>query len=138
MTTREYLGKIKYLDKKIQNKLAEISKLKMMACSVSLATDNDRVQKSSDKDKIGNFVAKIIQYEEDCEKLTEKRAHIVNQIETIEGADIYDVLAKRYILHKPEAEIAVDMYMSERNVRRLLSSGHFQFEKKYGNEYLSL
>lgn len=136
MDTKQYLNQIERLDKQIQNKLAEIYQLKTMACSVTMANESDRVQKTSEKDKIGLFVARIVQAETECDEMSERRAYIVRQIESIEGTEMYDVLAKKYILKKTEQDIADEMDRTERHVRRILAEAHEKFEEKYGSEYL--
>ena len=137
MTTKEYLGQIGRLNKQIQNKLTEIYQLKTMACSVTMANENDRVQTSSDKDKIGMFVTRIVQAEKECDELIDRRVYIVAQIDKIEDAEMYDVLAQKYILQKTESEIAEEKDRTERHIRRILSAARRTFERKYGHEYLS-
>ena len=138
MTTKEYLGQIGRLNKQIQNKLAEIYQLKTMACSVTMANENDRVQTSSDKDKIGMFVTRIVQAEKECDELIDRRVYIVAQIDKIEDAEMYDVLAQKYILQKTESEIAEEKDRTERHIRRILSAARDMFERKYGHEYLNV
>lgn len=136
MTTKEYLGQVGRLNKQIQNKLAEIYQLKTMACSVTMANENDRVQTSSDKDKIGMFVTRIIQAEKECDELIDRRVYIVAQIDKMEDLEIYDVLTQKYVLQKTESEIAMEKDRTERHIRRVLSEARQKFERKYGYEYL--
>lgn len=138
MTTKEYLGQIGRLNKQIQNKLADIYQLRSMACSVTMANENDRVQTSSDKDKIGMFVTRIVQAEKECDELIDRRVYIVAQIDKIEDAEMYDVLAQKYILQKTEYEIAEEKDRTERHIRRILSAARDRFERKYGHEYLNV
>ena len=56
MNTKTYLNQISRLDKMIQNKLSEIYRLKTIACSVTVSTDKEAVDVSSDKDKLGSTV----------------------------------------------------------------------------------
>lgn len=63
MNTKTYLNQISRLDKMIQNKLSEIYRLKTIACSVTVSTDKEAVDVSSDKDKLGSTVTKIVDLE---------------------------------------------------------------------------
>ena len=136
MDTKQYLGQIERFYKQIQNKLAEIEQLKNMACSVTMANENDRVQTSAEKEKIGMFVARIVQAEKECNDLIEKRTYIVKQIENMEDVDVYNILSQKYILQETEIQIAEESDRTERHIRRLLSTARQKFEEKYGSEYL--
>lgn len=135
MTTKNYLGQIERFEKMVQNKLSEINQLKTMACSVTVPAGNERVQTSSDKDKVGTIVSRIADLEKEVDSMIEKRCMIVKQIESIEDTDIYDVLAKRYILKKDLKVIAVEKGVSFRHMGRVHFDALKMFEKKYGSEY---
>ena len=96
MVTKQYLWQIERLDKMIQNKLSEIYQLKTMACSVTVSNDGERVQTSSDKDRLGSTVAKIVDLEKETDRLVDrfidKRNHIIEQIDGIEDMNMYHVL----------------------------------------------
>ena len=77
MGTKQYLGQIERLDMMIQNKLSEIYQLKTMACSVTVSNSEDRIQKTSDKDKLGSTVAKIVDLEKETDELVEQ---IINKV----------------------------------------------------------
>lgn len=136
MTTKTYLGQIERFEKMIQNKLTEINQLKVMACNVTVPTSNERVQTSSDKDKVGTLVSRIADLEKEVDSMIEKRGMIVSQIDNIEDTDVYDVLAKRYILKKDLKVIAVEKGVSFRHMGRIHFDALKMFEKKYGFRYL--
>ena len=96
MNTKTYLNQISRLDKMIQNKLSEIYRLKAIACSVTVSTDKEAVDVSSDKDKLGSTVTKIVDLEKDTDRLVDefmrKRNHIIGQIDSMENTDYYFVL----------------------------------------------
>lgn len=96
MNTKTYLNQISRLDKMIQNKLSEIYRLKTIACSVTVPTDKEAVDVSSDKDKLGSTVTKIVDLEKDTDRLVDefmrKRNHIIGQIDSMENTDYYHVL----------------------------------------------
>lgn len=140
MVTKQYLGQIERLDKMIQNKLSEIYQLKTMACSVTVSNDGERVQTSSDKDRLGSTVAKIIDLEKETDRLVDrfidKRNHIIEQIDGIEDMNMYHVLSSRYIGKKTFDEIATEMNYSRMQINRIHGKALLEFEKLYGNEYL--
>lgn len=140
MTTKSYLGQVDRLEKMIQNKLSEIYQLKLIACSISVSNDSDKVQKSSDKDKLGATVSKIVDLEDETNRLVEdfskKRKYIIEQIDSIEDTDNYHVLSMRYISKNTFEEIAEKTNWSLRKVFLIHGKALQEFENKFGEEYL--
>ena len=136
MTTRDYLLQIRKLDKMIQNKLSEIYQLRTMACNVTASNESDRVQTSSDKDRIGSVVSKIVDMERSVNEMIDARCDIVNQIDEISDIDLYDILAKMYILGKDLKVIAVERGVTYRYMVSIHKKALKVFEEKYGSEYL--
>lgn len=140
MTTKQYLNQIHRIDQIINNKLSEIYQLKNMVCSISVSTDSDRVQTSSDKDRLGNAIAKIVDLENEVneciDEFAEKRRKIISQIDSIESQMQYQVLFSRYIERKTFEKIADDNDYSVRQILRIHGEALAQFEKSFGEEYL--
>lgn len=140
MTTKEYLSQIERLDRMIQNKLSEISQLKHIATSITIAPKEVNVQVSNDKDKMGNAVTKLIDLEKETDKLVDdyidKRKRIIEQIDSIHDTNMYHVLSERYISRKDLSVIAVEMGYSFKQVCRIHGNALSEFERLYGNEYL--
>ena len=140
METKEYLNQIERLDRMIQNKLSEIYQLKTMACSVTVSNETDRVQTSSDKDRLGSTIAKIVDLEKETDKLVDefvdKRNHIIGQIDNMENVDYYHILSLRYVSRDTFENIADKTGWSKRHVLRMHGQAILAFEKKYGNEYI--
>lgn len=140
MTTKSYLEQIDRLEKMIQNKLSEIYQLKSIACSISISNDSDKVQKSSDKDKLGATVSKIVDLEKETNRLVEdfsmKRKLIIEQIDSIEDTDSYHVLSMRYISKNTFEEIAVKTNWSLRKVFLIHGKALKEFENRFGEKYL--
>ena len=138
--TKQYLGQIERLDMMIQNKLSEIYQLKTMACSVTVSNSEDRIQKTSDKDKLGSTVAKIVDLEKETDELVDqyiqKRKHIIKQIDDIKNIDYYHILSMRYVSRNTFEDIAEKTSWSIRKVFSLHGEALLEFEKLYGNEYL--
>ena len=140
MTTKQYLNQIDRINRMINNKLAEIYQLKTMVCSISVSADEDKVQTSSDKDKLGNAVAKIVDLENEINKTIDmyvgKRERIISQIEALNDVMEYQVLFSRYIEYKKFEQIAEDNEYSVRQILRIHGNALVEFEKKFGKEYL--
>jgi DNA-directed RNA polymerase specialized sigma subunit len=141
MTTKEYLGQISRLNRMINNKLTEIAQLKDMAASISAPQSGERVQTTPNFDKIGTRYAKIDEMERKIDgmvdELVDKKEKIIQQIDSMEDENTYNILFARYIEKKTFEVIATEMKYSWRQVVRLHGTALKQFEKKYGKEYLN-
>lgn len=140
MDTKTYLNQISRLDLMIKNKITELSTLREMCYGLSAIPNEERVQTTPNFDKIGTKVAKLDELEKETDKLVDeyvdKRKKIVEQIDSMENKVIYGVLFARYIEQKTFERIAADMNYSFRQITRLHRRAIFEFEKKYGSEYL--
>lgn len=140
MTTKEYLGQVSRLDRMIDNKMVELSQLRVMACSISAVKSGEKVQTSPDPDKNGVKFSKIDEMERklDClvDKFVDKKSEIIRQIDSMEDEVLYDILFSRYIEKKTFEKIATDMQYSFRQTLRLHGKALQAFEKKYGYLYL--
>lgn len=140
MTTKQYLNQIDRINRMVNNKLAEIYQLKTMVCSISVSANEDKVQSSSDKDKLGSAVAKIVDLENEINKAidiyVDKKERIVSQIDSIKDIMEYQVLFSRYIEYKTFEQIAEDNDYSVRQILRIHGNALVEFEKKFGQEYL--
>ena len=141
MTTKEYLGHISRLNRMINNKLTEIAQLKDMAVSISATQSGERVQTTPNFDKIGTKYAKIDEMERKIDgmvdELVDKKEKIIQQIDSMEDENTYNILFARYIEKKTFEVIATEMKYSWRQVVRLHGTALKQFEKKYGEGYLN-
>jgi DNA-directed RNA polymerase specialized sigma subunit len=141
MTTKEYLGQISRLNRMINNKLTEIAQLKDMAASISASQSGERVQTTPNFDKIGTKYAKIDEMERKIDgmvdELVDKKEKIIQQIDSMEDENTYNILFARYIEKKTFEVIATEMKYSWRQVVRLHGTALKQFEKKYGEGYLN-
>lgn len=141
MTTKEYLGQISRLNRMINNKLTEIAQLKDMAASISAPQSGERVQTTPNFDKIGTKYAKIDEMERKIDgmvdELVDKKEKIIQQIDSMEDENTYNILFARYIEKKTFEVIATEMKYSLRQVVRLHGTALKQFEKKYGEGYLN-
>lgn len=125
----------------INNKLTEIAQLKDMAVSISATQSGERVQTTPNFDKIGTKYAKIDEMERKIDgmvdELVDKKEKIIQQIDSMEDENTYNILFARYIEKKTFEVIATEMKYSRRQVVRLHGTALKQFEKKYGEGYLN-
>lgn len=139
MTTKQYLNQIDRINRAINNKLTEIYQLKSLACRITVAANENKVQASTDKDRLGSAVAKIVDVENRINQLIEicfaKKEMIINQIQGMEDTMHYQVLFSRYIERKSFEEIANDNNYSARQIIRIHGHALAEFEKKYGESY---
>lgn len=139
MDTKSYLKQIERLDRMIQNKLSEISHLEDIATSITIAPKEVNVQTSSEKDRLGSSVSKLVDLKEETNKLVDdyidKRKIIISQIDSMKGTNMYHVLSERYIAKKDLSVIAVEMGYSFKQICRIHGSALSEFEKMYGEEY---
>lgn len=136
MDSKQYLNQISRLERQIKNKLDEIAQLRTMANGITALNDGDRVQTSGDKDKIGAIISRIVDMEREVDVMIDKRCKIVEQIESLENADYYDVLANIYILKKELKVIAIERGISYGHLKKVHGLALKEFERLYGMLYI--
>ena len=139
MDTKQYLSQIERLDKMIQNKLSEIYQLKTMACSVTVSNDSERVQTSSDKDRLGSTVAKIIDLEKETDRLVDSFIDLKKEtmliIRMIKSERHREILFKKYLEQKSLYEIAEELGMTDRGCKKAHKRALEEFEKNKNTIY---
>ena len=133
MDTKQYLQQIERLDKMIQNKLSEIYQLKTMACSVTISNDSERVQTSSDKDRLGSTVAKIVDLEKETDMLIDRfvdlKKEIMIIISMVKSERHREILSKKYLELKSIYEIAEELGITDRGCKKAHKKALDEFEK---------
>lgn len=142
MTAKQYLSQISRLNKMIANKLSEIYQIKSMALNISVLNEEDKVQTSGSKDRIGNMVAKMVDLEKEAQSYvdayTDLRRKTIMQIDSMPKEMHYKVLFSKYIEDKTFDVIAEEMGYSWRQVIRIHGAALTEFEKLYGEDFVSL
>lgn len=140
MNTKEYLSQVERYNMQINNNIAEISRLRLLATSISVATDKENISASGNKDKLGGIVAKIVDLEHETDELVDdyinKRNHIIEQINAMKNNKYYDVLTLRFVNGFKINQIADELLYSEDSVKRIQREAMNVFEKMFGQEYL--
>ena len=133
MDTKQYLSQIERLDKMIQNKLSEIYQLKTMACSVTVSNEKERVQTSSDKDRLGSTVAKIVDLEKETDRLVDSFIDLKKEtmliIRMIKSERHREIIFKKYLEQKSLYEIAEELGMTDRGCKKAHKRALEEFEK---------
>lgn len=105
---KKYLMKIEKYDAMIENKKAEKEKWETIATSTTTQL-SEKVQTSSNGQKITNAVMKILKIQEELdeyiEKFKNKRDEIIGVIEQLD-VDEYDLLHKVYVQYYTLKEVA--------------------------------
>lgn len=139
MDTKQYLQQIERLDKMIQNKLSEIYQLKTMACSVTVSNDSERVQTSSDKDRLGSTVAKIVDLEKETDRLVDSFIDLKKEtmliIRMIKSERHREILFKKYLEQKSLYEIAEELGITDRGCKKAHKRALEEFEKNKNTIY---
>ena len=142
MTAKQYLSQISRLNKMIANKLSEIYQIKSMALNISVLNEEDKVQTSGSKDRIGDMVAKMVDLEKEAQSYvdayTDLRRKTIMQIDSMPKDTHYKVLFSKYIEDKTFDVIAEEMGYSWRQVIRIHGAALTEFEKLYGEDFVSL
>lgn len=102
MNAKEFLRKVKKLDKLIANKLIEIQQWKDMAENTTVEMTGERVQSSHNPQKIADAIGRYIDLEAelkaDIDALVAAKKDVLAVIEQLEATE-YDILHKIYVQH---------------------------------------
>ena len=131
MNTEQYLNQILDLDVQIKDELEEIHNLRLMIGISGGGNDGERVQSSSDKDKVSSLAVKIVDMERKVDELVDKRFKITEQIKNMQDATSRTILTKVYILGKCYKTVSSEIDVSYRHFLRLNDKALSEFEQKY-------
>lgn len=134
MGAKQYLEQLSKLDKKIQDTLYEIYRLRTIASSTATYNmSGDRVQTSFNSDKIGDIVTRIVELEEEVDKLTDEfadlKTDIYMKLNLLERYRHKEILRKKYIENKSIYTIAYELGMSDRGCKKAHKRALEEFEK---------
>lgn len=97
MEAQDYLRKYKKNLFKIANKRNEIALLETMREGTTAQMGGERVQTSGTSDKIATATARIVDLQAEIKDCEREMKEITDTIETLDSADEYNVLHKRYV-----------------------------------------
>ena len=109
MRARDFLERIEKIDSMIRNKLEEMERWRTLAESTTAPINGDRVQSSSDQQKMANAAIECVMIEQELQsqinRLRQARQDIIDVIEQLPTKQ-YDLMHKVYILGMTFQEIA--------------------------------
>jgi DNA-directed RNA polymerase specialized sigma24 family protein len=112
VNAKDYLQRVKKIDRLIENKIAEAMHWKTVATGTSTNSEGERVQSSGSKQKMADAVARYVDIEaeinEEIDRLADVRREIVLTIEVL-PVDEYDMLYQVYVNCKELQDVATDM-----------------------------
>lgn len=137
MDTHAYLSQIVKIQRMIENKQNEIFRFRDILTSVTIEPKEDKIQTSSDKDKMSAFVAKIVDNEKDIEKLYDERKKIIGQLENFsDDPDLYQILYCKYVDNLTVNNARLRIGCSKSKAYDLYEDAMTEFERIYGKTYL--
>lgn len=120
MTAKEYLKQIYRLDRRIELDRRKIEKLRAV---LDYKPPSGGSGSGSSADRIPDTLAKIIEYEEQAERLTKRYIELYIEIEkaiaAVSDPVLREVLERRYLLYQKWEEIADAMHRDLRWIYRL-------------------
>lgn len=142
MDTKKYLNQINELKNKIKWTLTEIKQLKEIACNTTIPTDREYIKTSTSKDKIGNVVTKIVDMQNEKNKianeLIDKMQDIISKIDEMQNTNLAHILHLKYVEGKKNEDISKEINYSRPQTIRLFNKALEEFEILYGQEYLNI
>ncbi len=119
----EYLMQARMLNKKIDNKVAELEQLRSLADGVGSPVAGEKVQTSSSGDRMEATVIKILGMEEDVRnelaRLMDLRKDIIDTIEQLKDPIEYHILHMYYVQEKSIRQIQHKVTYSKTGVIRV-------------------
>jgi DNA-directed RNA polymerase specialized sigma24 family protein len=120
MTTKDYLRQIYRLDRRIELDRCKIEKLRAV---LDYKPPSGGSGSGSSADRIPDTLAKIMEYEEQAERLKKIYIEIYETAEqavkAVEDPVLREVLERRYFLYQKWEEIAEEMNYTTRRVHQL-------------------
>lgn len=120
MTTKDYLRQIKKLDNRIEIDRRKIEKLRAV---LDYKPPSGSGGSGGSADRIPDTLAKIMEYEEQAERLKKIYIEIYETAEqavkAVEDPVLREVLERRYFLYQKWEEIAEEMNYTARRVHQL-------------------
>lgn len=146
MTTKEYLGQIRFIGKRIQDKLAEAAMWREIALGSKKSNGSedtgDRVQTSKHYDKLGDAVTIYTDLENEsaleAKRLAILKYKISKEIDDLPNEIHYKILKEYYVFGKDARDIMDDIGYGKSRYYDYYESALNAFEEKYGSEYLKI
>lgn len=144
MTTKEYLGQMRNIDRFIKDKLEEAEKWRAIAENMTGNLNEICVQTTKQPDKMANAVVRLVDLVEESDKLAldliNLKEKITNQIDELHrlGFNVeYTILKSYYVHERSLAFIALDSHYSYKQTKRNYEKAIRRFESIFGESYIN-
>lgn len=138
MKAKHYLRQVRRVDDLVRIKFEQIEILESIATKVTTDLTSEKVQNSSEQDKMSNIVAKIIDLKNelanDIERLLTLQKEVRVEIDGIENQDYRLLLSLRYLSFRTWEEIAVEMGYSYQWIHIIHRKALQEFETAFGGK----
>ena len=123
MTAKEYLQQARFLDQRIDSKIAQVASLNDLAtkCSATLTgmPRNPNRGGSTMADAVCKIVDLQAEINRDIDRLVDLKREMVAAIKAVENPEYQTLLELRYLCFKTWEQIAVEMNYSIQHIYRL-------------------
>jgi len=127
MTIKEYLLQAFLINNLIKAKQSRIQELRDRQTWVGAMLSDIKVKSSPKHDRMGDLMATILDFEDEClkdvERLHDIEREIKRLIEAVNNADCQLILFERYVNLKRWPDVAEDTGYSERQIYNLHERG---------------
>ena len=141
MTTKDYLGMLRNIDRRIKHKMEQAQQYRDIAENMGgMNFDIERVQRSKKNDMMAQAVVAALDKEHEASelvlKLTNLKIQILGQLDEMENDEYYNLLTGYYIDNLSFSKLAERENRSYKNVKRHFERAIECFEREYGTTYL--
>lgn len=143
MTTKEYLGQMRDIDRLISDKLEEAERWRMIAEKMTGNLNDVCVQTTKQPDKMANAVVRLVdlinESDEEALYLINLKKKVINQIDELHKLGHerdYMILKLYYIQERSLAYISLDSHYSYKQTKRNYEKAIVRFESIFGKDYL--
>lgn len=123
MTAKEYLSQVRFIDRLINSKLEQLSRLRETATKATTTISDMPRSDSPDLQSMETTVVKMIDMEReintDIDRLVDLKRATVAAIAALKNTEQQLVLEQRYLCYKSWEQIAEELCYSVRHVTRL-------------------
>ena len=134
MTTEKYLNRMNWLLNTIQSK-SEVKTLEReKALNLSVPTDSERVQTSTN-DALGAILTRVVDIDAEIQGYIDEYLVIKAQVDTLSGNLAPAYVYRKYAMNQSMNEITQELHVSRSTAYRIRDNALREFEKKYGRTY---
>lgn len=120
MEAKQFLKQYQVTRTRIRNMESTVQELEDLLEKVTAGTEGERVQTSGPKDKVGDLVARIVDYRDEImsewARALDQLAKIEAVIQQVDDSRLQQILHMRYAERKKWEEIASELEITERGV----------------------